>query len=262
MEKAKVYYTSMRATGNENITQKLVRLAKTAGIENIDFGGKFVAIKLHFGEAGNLAYLRPNYAKAIVDLIKDLGGKPFVTDCSTLYVGARKNALDHLQIAYEHGYNPFQLGCHTIIADGLKGDDEVAVPVNGEYVRNAKIGRAIMDADVFISLTHFKGHEGTGFGGTLKNIGMGCGSSAGKAEMHETEKPAVYPEKCIGCGICANNCAHSAIEIVNRLAHVDFDKCKGCGHCIGVCPKKALHTSAENGCENLNHYTKEFQVIK
>ena len=260
MEKAKVYYTSMRTVGHENITQKLVRLCKTAGIGNIDFEGKYVAVKVHFGEDGNLAYLRPNYAKAVVDLIKQLGGKPFVTDCSTLYVGRRKNALDHLDIAYEHGYNPFQLGCHTIIADGLKGDDEVYVPVDGEYVRSAKIGRAIMDADVFISLTHFKGHEGTGFGGTLKNIGMGCGSSAGKAEMHETEKPAVYFDKCIGCGVCQKNCAHDAIEIRDKIAYVNYDKCKGCGRCIGVCPKKALHPGVDNGCEILARRISEYSL--
>ena len=259
MEKAKVYFTSMRTVGHENITEKLVRLCKRAGIENIDFQDKFVAIKVHFGEAGNLAYLRPNYAKAIVDLVKQLGGKPFVTDCSTLYVGARKNALDHLDVAYEHGYNPFQLGCHTIIADGLKGDDEVSVPVpNGEYIMNAKIGRAVMDADVFISLSHFKGHEGTGFGGALKNIGMGCGSSAGKADMHETEKPAVDLEKCVGCGICRNNCAHGAIEVQGKHAFVDYGKCKGCGRCIGVCPTKAMHPSVDNGCELLARRVTEY----
>lgn len=254
---SKVYYTSMRVAGDENIPNKLKRLIKTAGIESIDFKNKFTAVKVHFGEGGNLAYLRPNYAKAVIDVIKSLGGKPFVTDCSTLYVGTRKNALDHLDIAYEHGYNPFCLGCHVIIGDGIKGTDDVDVPIDGEYVKNAKIGREIVDADIIVSLTHFKGHEGTGFGGALKNLGMGCGSSAGKADMHESEKPVVDKEKCVACGVCAKNCAHDAIRIEEK-AKIYYDKCKGCGRCIGVCPVKAMRPGQENGCEVLSRKVTEY----
>ena len=213
MKPSKVYFTDMRVHG-ENLPDKLIALARAAGIENIDFADKYVAIKVHFGEVGNLAFLRPDYARALVRLIRELGGKPFVTDCSTLYVGARKNALDHLDVAYAHGYNPLCLECHTIIADGLKGTDEALIPIDCEYVKTAKIGRAIADADIIISLNHFKGHEGTGFGGALKNLGMGCGSSAGKAEMHSTEKPAVDRSACVGCGVCESNCAHDAIHVL------------------------------------------------
>ena len=184
MEKSKVYFSDMRALPGTNLQEKLYNLIKAAGIADIDFGGKFTAIKIHFGEPGNLAFLRPNWAKTVADTVKELGGKPFLTDCNTLYVGRRKNALEHLESAYENGYSPFSTGCHIIIADGLKGTDEVKVPVNGEYVKEAKIGTAIMDADIFISLNHFKGHEATGFGGAIKNIGMGCGSRAGKMEQH------------------------------------------------------------------------------
>ena len=176
---SKVYFADFRADFHENLQQKLTRLMKTAGMGDIDFTDKYVAIKMHFGEPGNLAFLRPNWAKTVADFVKDRGGKPFLTDCNTLYVGGRKNALDHLDSAMLNGFNPMTTGCQILIADGLKGNDEVEVPVaGGEYVKNAKIGRAVMDADVFISLTHFKGHEATGFGGTLKNIGMGCGSRA------------------------------------------------------------------------------------
>lgn len=196
-EKAKVYFTDFRALPGTNLQKKLEKLMKKAGIENIDFENKFVAIKIHFGEPGNLAYLRPNYAKTVVDVVKKLGGKPFLTDCNTLYVGQRKNALDHLEAAYENGFSPFSTGCHVIIGDGLKGTDDIEVPVEGgEYVKTAKIGRAIMDADIFISLNHFKGHEAAGFGGALKNIGMGCGSRAGKMEQHRSGKPSVDIEKC------------------------------------------------------------------
>ncbi len=241
MEKSKVYFTSMKTTSNENLQQKLTRLIKSAGMQKIDFDGKFVAIKIHFGEPGNLAYLRPNYAKTVVDMVKNLGGKPFLTDCNTLYVGGRKNALDHIDSAYLNGFSPFSTGCHVLIADGLKGTDEALVPVkNGEYVKEAKIGQAIMDADIIISLTHFKGHEATGFGGTLKNIGMGSGSRAGKMEMHSAGKPSVASKKCIGCGQCVKICAHGAITITNKIAFIDHDKCVGCGRCIGVCPKDAV----------------------
>lgn len=178
MEQAKVYFTTFKATAHENLLQKLHRLMKTAGFENIDFTDKYAAIKIHFGEYGNLAFLRPNYAKVVADYVKELGGKPYLTDCNTLYVGSRKNALDHLDTAYVNGFSPLQTGCHVLIGDGLKGTDETLVPIDGEYVKEAKIGHAIMDADVFISLTHFKGHEMAGFGGALKNIGMGCGSRA------------------------------------------------------------------------------------
>ena len=127
------------------------------------------AIKIHFGEPGNLSYLRPNWAKAVADIVKEFGGRPFLTDCNTLYVGRRKDALEHIESAYENGFTPFSTGCQVIIADGLKGTDETYVPVEGgELVQEAKIGTAIMDADVFISLNHFKGHEATGFGGALK----------------------------------------------------------------------------------------------
>ena len=192
MEQAKVYFTDFRCHPGLNQQQKLEKLLTAAGMGNIDFEGKIVAIKLHFGELGNLAYLRPNYAKTVADFIKARGGRPFLTDCNTLYVGSRKNAIEHMDAAYINGFSPFSTGCHVIIADGLRGGDDVEVPVvGGEYVKNAKIGRALMDADIIISLTHFKGHEQAGFGGALKNLGMGGGSRAGKMEMHAQGKPCL-----------------------------------------------------------------------
>lgn len=154
MEASKVYYTTFRTEVGRSVLDKLKKLILEAGMDEMEFKNKFTAIKIHFGEPGNLAYLRPNYAKAVVDVIKDKGGKVFLTDCNTLYVGGRKHALEHLDSAYTNGYNPFTLGCHVIIADGLKGTDEVLVPIDGEYVKEAKIGRALRDADVILSLIH------------------------------------------------------------------------------------------------------------
>ena len=258
---SKVYFADLRADVHENLQQKLTRLMKTAGMGDIDFQDKFVAIKLHFGEPGNLAFLRPNWARTVADFVKERGGKPFLTDCNTLYVGGRKNALDHMDSAMLNGFNPMTTGCQIIIGDGLKGSDEVEVPVvGGEYVKNAKIGRAVMDADVFISLTHFKGHEEAGFGGCLKNIGMGCGSRAGKMEQHNAGKPHVAEKHCIGCGQCRKICAHGAPVIENGKAHIDHDKCVGCGRCIAVCPKDAVRIDWDESTTNLNckiaEYTK------
>ena len=253
MEASKVYYTDFRCPVGTSLLDKLRRVCIAAGIKDIDMDGKFVAIKMHFGELGNLAFLRPNYAKVVADLCKEQGGLPFLTDCNTLYPGSRKNALEHLTCAQLNGFWPMTTGCQVIIADGLRGTDEAEVPVpNGEYCKTAKIGRAIMDADIFISLTHFKGHESTGFGGTLKNIGMGCGSRAGKEEMHSSGKPVVDTDKCIGCGKCVENCAHNGPHIENGKCTILKYKCTGCGRCINVCPMHAIHADYAIANELLN----------
>ena len=260
MEKAKVYYSDLRALPGTNLLVKLQRLIRRAGIGEIDMKNKMVAIKIHFGEPGNLSYLRPNYAKAVADVVKELGGMPFLTDCNTLYVGRRKNALDHIDAAYENGFTPFSTGCNVIIADGLKGTDDVEVPVvGGEMVQTAKIGRAIMDADVFLTLSHFKGHESTGFGGCLKNIGMGCGSRAGKMEQHSSGKPSVDHEVCVGCRTCAKNCAHGAISFgEDRKATIDHAKCVGCGRCLGACNFDAIYNENYSANDELNKKIAEY----
>lgn len=258
MDQSKVYFTTFKATMNENLLQKLHRLMKTAGFENIDFTDKFTAIKIHFGELGNLAFLRPNYAKVVADYVKELGGRPFLTDCNTLYVGSRKNALDHLDTANLNGFSPMSTGCQIIIADGLKGTDEALVPINLEYVKEAKIGHAIMDADIFISLSHFKGHELAGFGGAVKNIGMGSGSRGGKMEQHCDGKPSVNEEMCVGCGACTKICAHGAPVVANGKATINHDKCVGCGRCLAVCPKDAISAKFEDTCKMLNYKMAEY----
>ena len=258
MAGSKVYYTSFHTTPQENLLKKLHRLMKTAGFENLDLTDKYTAVKIHFGELGNLAFLRPNYARVVVDYIKKLGGKPFLTDCNTLYVGSRKNALDHMDTAYLNGFSPLQTGCHVIIADGLKGSDETLVPINLEYVKEAKIGRAVMDADVFISLSHFKGHEEAGFGGALKNIGMGCGSRAGKMEQHSDGKPIVRQKLCVGCHACEKICAHEGPVFENGKARIDHDRCVGCGRCLAICPKDAIQPAWQDSVKLLNYKIAEY----
>ena len=264
MERSKVYFTNFRTQAfGDGLPTKLKKMIKKAGIGDIDMDGKFVAIKMHFGELGNISYLRPNYAKAVADVVKELGGKPFLTDCNTMYPGSRKNALEHLECAWENGFTPLTVGCPVIIGDGLKGTDDIEVPVEGgEYVKAAKIGRAVMDADVFISLTHFKGHEMTGFGGAIKNIGMGCGSRAGKTEQHRSGTPHITAEVCRGCKRCQRECANGGLvfdEAAKKMT-VDTEHCVGCGRCLGACNFDAIAFNNENANEVLNckmaEYTK------
>ena len=117
-----------------------------------------------------------------------------------------------------------------------------------------------MDADIIISLNHFKGHEAAGFGGAIKNLGMGCGSRAGKMEMHSAGKPHVSERKCIGCGQCTKVCAHDAITIADKKASIDHNKCVGCGRCIGVCPMDAVKPASDESNDIMNckmaEYTK------
>ena len=259
MEKSKVYFTDLRTKPGLNLLDKLERLVKRAGIENIDFKNQFTAIKIHFGEPGNLAYLRPNYAAKIVSMIKELGGLVFLTDSNTLYSGRRANAVDHLLAAQENGFNPLSVGCNVIIADGIKGTDYREIEINEKYCKTAKIGAAIADADIIISMTHFKGHEMTGFGGVLKNLGMGSGSRGGKLEMHSASQPEIHKENCIGCGMCVKSCAQEAISInENRKAEIDYNKCVGCGQCVAVCQFNAAQVVWDESAVTANEKIAEY----
>ena len=262
MQKSKVFFTDFRTKAHgDGLPTKLRKLILKAGLADIDMDGKFVAIKMHFGELGNISYLRPNYARAVVEAVKSLGGKPFLTDCNTMYPGSRKNAIEHLYCAWENGFTPLTVGCPIIIGDGLKGTDDVDVPVvGGEYVKSAKIGRAVMDADVFISLNHFKGHEMTGFGGAIKNIGMGCGSRAGKTDQHSGGQPRISEKRCRGCMKCLAQCANNGLyfDADTRKMKVNTDNCVGCGRCLGACNFDAISFENEQAPELLNRRMAEY----
>jgi uncharacterized Fe-S center protein len=240
---------------------KLEKLLKKAGIGELDVKDKLVAIKIHFGEPGNLAYIRPNYAARIVKKIKELGGKPFLTDCNTLYYGRRSNAIDHLEAAMENGFNRIAVGCDVIIADGLTGTDMTEIPIDQKHVKTAKIGTVIADADAIISVNHFKGHEQTGFGGAIKNIGMGCGSRKGKMEMHSASKPEIKEENCVACGICIRNCPEKAITYNQRhKAQINYDMCIGCGQCVASCHYSAARANYDQSAEILNEKMAEYAL--
>jgi len=237
---SKVYFTNLRVKHGQSLLDKLETLISKAGIEQIDFAGKFTAVKIHFGEPGNLAYIRPNYAARLVKFLQKREARVFLTDANTLYCGGRSNAVDHIQSAMENGFNPIAVPCPVIIADGLKAIDYREISINGEYCKTAKIGSAIADADIIISMTHFKGHEQTGFGGALKNIGMGAASAAGKKEMHSSSQPTVQVDNCNSCGQCIKYCAAKAMSFnKDKKAQIDRTKCTGCGQCIAVCQQNA-----------------------
>ena len=231
----------MRVAADDSVPAKLLRLLRAAGLSDLDIKNKYVAVKTHFGEQGNVSYLKPLYTRTIAEEIKRQGGKPFVTDCSTLYVGMRNDMIDHLECASLNGFNAQSCGCPVIISDGLRGTDEVEVPVPGKntFFETARIGRGIMDADILLTLTHAKGCTAAAYGGVLKNISMGCASKAGKMDMHSKGVPSVVADKCIGCTKCLKSCGQDAIDIVEHKAIIN-DKCVGCGHCISYCPEKAI----------------------
>ena len=257
--KSKVYFTSVRTRPGNNMYDKLDKLIQKAGIDSMDLKGKLVALKIHFGEPGNLAYLRPNYAARIVKKVKEMGGKPFLTDCNTLYYGRRANAVDHLEAAMENGFNRIAVGCDVIIADGLTGTDAAEIPINMKHVEKAKIGTIIADSNIIISLSHFKGHEQTGFGGALKNIGMGSGSRKGKMEMHSTSKPEMKEENCVACGMCIKNCPEKAIAYnAKHKAQIDFEKCIGCGQCVASCHYGAACAKYDQSAEILGEKIAEY----
>lgn len=237
---SEVFAMDLRTSLQENLYVKLDRLLDAAGFDEIVKERHLVAIKLHFGEKGNTAYIPPIHLRHLVNRIKNLGGKPFLTDTNTLYVGSRTNSVDHLSTAIENGFAFAVAGAPLTIADGLRGNSDVAVAVNLPLYEEVYIGADVVHADSLISAAHFKGHELAGFGGTIKNLGMGCASRRGKLAQHCEISPEFEAKKCIGCGECVDHCPADAIELVKKKAIKDSDKCIGCGECIAVCPEEAV----------------------
>jgi uncharacterized protein len=265
MSVSKVWFTNLRTKPSLNLLKKLEKLVIRAGMDTIDFKRKLVAIKIHFGEPGNLAYLRPNFAGHLVKMLKSKEAIPFLTDSNTLYYGRRSNGPSHIEAAFENGYNPMAVNCPVIIADGIKGSDFREIEINLEHSSTAKIGTAIAEADVIISMNHFKGHEMTGFGGALKNIGMGSASVGGKLFLHSGSSPEIFEENCTGCRICEKHCAHDAVHVgKDKIAIIDHVKCIGCGQCVAVCQYDAARVVWQNAseivCRRVTEYA--YAVIK
>lgn len=256
---SQVYFASVRCNSRENnLLNKIGRLFKGAGFDRIIKEDDLVAIKLHFGEAGNTGFIRPIYVRKIVEQVKEKGGKPFLTDANTLYRGSRKNAVDHLNTAIANGFSYATVGAPIIIADGLRGRSYTEVEINKKHIKSAKISNEVYYADALIVVTHFKGHGGTGFGGTMKNVGMGIASPAGKQIMHANVLPSVNEDKCIGCARCKRWCPAEAITIENKKSHINSEKCIGCMECVTVCPTGAISIMWNESSKNLHEKMVEY----
>lgn len=235
-----VWFADLRSSSQENLFEKLARLLKAAGLSKVVAPGDLTAIKLHFGEKGGHAYIRPVFIREIVEQVKQLGGKPFLTDSSTLYPGQRKEAVSAISCGIQNGFAYAVVDAPLIMSDGLRGSSARRVPINGEILTSADIGLEILEADLLLTISHFKCHELTGFGGALKNLGMGCSSRAGKLEQHSSVAPKVAEERCNLCRACLQSCAHDAISCLETSVRIDPTKCAGCSRCITVCEQKAI----------------------
>jgi uncharacterized Fe-S center protein len=257
--KSNVYFIDLRATAKENLVAKLARLLDTAGLSETIKQRDLVAVKLHFGEQGNTAFIRPVFIRKIVESIKNIGAVPFLTDANTLYAGTRSDSPHHLLTAIQNGFAYAVVDAPVIIADGLRGKSETAVTINQKNFKKVYIGSDIMEADALISVAHFKGHELSGFGGTIKNVGMGCASRRGKLAQHSTVAPKVIKEKCVGCGDCMDHCSQNALSLKKEKAVLDSKKCIGCGECIIICPNDAIQIQWDQAIpvflENMVEYT-------
>jgi len=235
-----VYFTDLRTTPSRNLLDKVVDLMNATGFDRKIVENDLVAIKVHFGELGNTAYLRPVFLRRIAKRLREAKAKPFLTDTNTLYKGSRSDTVSHLTTAVHNGFGYSSVECPIVIADGLKGGSGVRVPIAGEILKEAHIAKEIADADALVAVTHFKAHELSGFGGCLKNLGMGCATREGKLVQHSTVSPKVNVETCRGCKLCTGYCPGEAISMVSKKASINGRKCIGCGECILICPFNAI----------------------
>ncbi len=248
----KVYYIKVEDNENDDIlSEKLVKFLEEKDLLSFIRSKDLIAVKTHFGEKNSVGYVRPIALKKIGDLINTKRAKPFLTETSTLYRGNRSNAVDHIKQAYNHGFTFENTGMPIIMADGLFGDEETKVDINGELYKEVFVASQIEKAQSLIVVTHFTGHMLTGFGATLKNLGMGCVSRKGKLIQHSTAKPSIKPSKCTGCGECFKWCPKDAITMNAGKASIKNSICIGCGECLAVCKYDAVGYNWSETYENI-----------
>ena len=242
--KAKVWFAPMRTAKKQSLVKRAGVLLERAGLAGAIEENDLVAIKLHFGEEGNTGFVQPIFLREVVSRVRSHGGKPFLTDANTLYRGKRHNAVDHIGCAVHNGFSFATVDAPVIIADGIDGRDGVDISIEGfKHFESVRIGSAAVYADAIVAVTHVKGHEATGFGGVIKNLGMGLGVRSSKQRMHSDFTPEVNAEKCTACKRCVQWCPVNAIVIgPDKIAAVDYEICYGCGECVASCPYGAIAT--------------------
>ncbi|MDP2928079.1 MAG: DUF362 domain-containing protein [Candidatus Omnitrophota bacterium] len=248
--KSRVYFISVGSSQSQQvINQKLKRLIDESKVLDFIHKNDKVALKLHFGEEGNTGFVRPQHVRVVSDAAIGRGGDVFLTDNNTLYRGRRSNSKDHLKLAYEHGFTKEVTNADVIIPDDTQEKNVACVEINQKFIKSAKVARIFIDIDAFIAVSHFKGHILTGFGGALKNVGMGCATRQGKLAQHCDLAPIVHADRCIGCGECEIICPVKAIKLVNKKSVVDNAKCIGCASCLAVCPTMAMFIDFNAGSQ-------------
>lgn len=241
---AEVWFAPVRSPGKESLVKRAGDLLLHAGLQKAIESDDLVAVKLHFGEAGNTGFVQPIYIREVVARVKEAGGKPFLTDANTLYRGQRANAVEHLACAIHNGFSYATVEAPLIIADGLDGREACEIPIEGgTHFETVKIGSAAVHADAMVVVSHIKGHGETGFGGAIKNVGMGLGCRSAKQRMHADFRPEVKADTCVACNRCVKWCPVDAIVLgPDQVAAVDYEVCYGCGECVAVCPHGAIAT--------------------
>ncbi|HOV13167.1 MAG TPA: DUF362 domain-containing protein [Spirochaetota bacterium] len=245
---SEVFFSSLDCKKFKSPLEKFKRLVERCEIDNKFSKDELIAIKVHFGELGNTAFIRPIYLRPIIDKLKSMGCKPYLTDTNTLYIGMRGNSVDHLHNANSNGFNYSTLQVPVIIADGLRGENTVEVDVNLPLCKKVKLASDIINADGMVCVSHFKAHEVSGFGGAIKNLSMGCGSRQGKLDMHSNTRPYVEKKGCISCNKCITSCQVRAIEMQDKAFITE--RCVGCARCIAVCPTRAINVKWNESSDN------------
>jgi hypothetical protein len=241
---SKVFFWPLHASGRAPYAQRMRRLYKATNFGAHINSGDLVALKIHFGEQGGTAFVQPHWLIPLIDLLRKAGAHPFLTDTNTLYIGKRQEAVSHSLLAAMHGFDPLRLGAPVLIADGLKSHNQISVPGIGHHFEHCYLAGDLLDTDAMITITHFTGHELTGFGGAIKNLAMGCASRQGKMQQHCGLGPKVHASNCVGCGRCVESCAPGALALnEDGIVILDEAACTGCANCILAC---------KHGCLNIN----------
>ncbi len=236
-----VFLSEIAAPAEEDHwNQKIQDLLRSIGIANTISPNHLVALKMHFGEKGNLTHLQPRHIRPIVRSVKRYQARPFLMDTSVLYRGKRAEAVSHIELAHRHGFTLDRVEAPVIIADGLVGDNDLRLRIDGKVFDEVSIAREALKADAMIVVSHVTGHMGTGLAATIKNLGMGLASRKGKMRQHSSMKPEIDSGKCTNCNSCLEWCPEDAILQAAGATRIDPRKCIGCGECLTVCRYDAV----------------------